>query len=134
MELYRRGEAWEFRAIRQGYDSGLAGLATDFGVDIEDDSEEAGERSLAALVAAPRSEELSSYPPRPGGRTAPSSGSRRRERARPARRRRCCHRSEEADDVPRTAREGHSPQAGREVPGGGPAGRAARTHSPDRST
>ncbi|MEV0180016.1 TerD family protein [Streptomyces sp. NPDC050625] len=37
-ELYRRGEEWKFRAIGQGYDSGLAGLATDFGVDIDDDA------------------------------------------------------------------------------------------------
>ncbi|MEU9591228.1 TerD family protein [Streptomyces sp. NPDC048193] len=31
-ELYRRDGAWRFRAVGQGYDSGLAGLATDFGV------------------------------------------------------------------------------------------------------
>ncbi|MFE3854502.1 TerD family protein [Streptomyces griseorubiginosus] len=40
-ELYRRGEDWKFRAVGQGYDSGLAGLATDFGVDIDDDAEAA---------------------------------------------------------------------------------------------
>ncbi|MFJ1651726.1 TerD family protein [Streptomyces sp. NPDC088337] len=40
-ELYRRGEQWKFRAVGQGYDTGLAGLATDFGVDIEDDAEAA---------------------------------------------------------------------------------------------
>ncbi|SES34521.1 TerD family protein [Streptomyces qinglanensis] len=39
-ELYRRGGEWKFRAVGQGYDSGLAGLATDFGVDIEDDAED----------------------------------------------------------------------------------------------
>ncbi|WP_416974362.1 TerD family protein [Streptomyces sp. 4F14] len=39
-ELYRRGEEWKFRAVGQGYDAGLAGLATDFGVDIEDDAGE----------------------------------------------------------------------------------------------
>ncbi|MFF9101666.1 TerD family protein [Streptomyces rubrogriseus] len=37
-ELYRRGEEWKFRAVGQGYDNGLAGLATDFGVDIDDDA------------------------------------------------------------------------------------------------
>ncbi|MFF5981446.1 TerD family protein [Streptomyces olindensis] len=41
-ELYRRGEEWKFRAVGQGYESGLAGLATDFGVDIEDDEAEPG--------------------------------------------------------------------------------------------
>ncbi|MFJ8113739.1 TerD family protein [Streptomyces sp. NPDC096132] len=39
-ELYRRGEEWKFRAVGQGYDTGLAGLATDFGVDVEDDAAE----------------------------------------------------------------------------------------------
>jgi stress response protein SCP2 len=38
-ELYRRGGEWKFRAVGQGYDTGLAALATDFGVDIEDDAE-----------------------------------------------------------------------------------------------
>ncbi|MEU6817757.1 TerD family protein [Streptomyces sp. NPDC046860] len=37
-ELYRREGAWKFRAVGQGYGSGLAGLATDFGVDIDDDA------------------------------------------------------------------------------------------------
>ncbi|MDT0573606.1 TerD family protein [Streptomyces sp. DSM 3412] len=37
-ELYRRAGEWKFRAVGQGYDSGLAGLATDFGVDIDDDA------------------------------------------------------------------------------------------------
>ncbi|CAL9527222.1 hypothetical protein SUDANB140_03977 [Streptomyces sp. enrichment culture] len=40
-ELYRRGEEWKFRAVGQGYDNGLAGLATDFGVDVDDDASEA---------------------------------------------------------------------------------------------
>ncbi|MFB7650513.1 MULTISPECIES: TerD family protein [unclassified Streptomyces] len=37
-ELYRRQEQWKFRAVGQGYDTGLAGLAMDFGVDIDDDA------------------------------------------------------------------------------------------------
>ncbi|MFF9072018.1 TerD family protein [Streptomyces sp. NPDC014735] len=32
--LYRRGGEWKFRAIGQGYASGLAGIAVDYGVDI----------------------------------------------------------------------------------------------------
>jgi stress response protein SCP2 len=39
-ELYRRGESWKFRAVGQGYETGLAGLATDFGIDVEDDAAE----------------------------------------------------------------------------------------------
>ncbi|MFC9358565.1 TerD family protein [Rhodococcus sp. NPDC057014] len=36
-EVYRRNGDWKIRAVGQGWDSGLAGLATDFGVDIDDD-------------------------------------------------------------------------------------------------
>jgi stress response protein SCP2 len=36
-ELYRRGGGWKFRAIGQGYSSGLVGLATDFGITVEED-------------------------------------------------------------------------------------------------
>ncbi|MFJ3514722.1 TerD family protein [Streptomyces sp. NPDC090131] len=39
-ELYRRGEDWKFRAVGQGYETGLAGLATDFGIDVDEDAEE----------------------------------------------------------------------------------------------
>ncbi|MCX5208027.1 TerD family protein [Kitasatospora sp. NBC_00240] len=38
-EIYRRGPEWKFRAVGQGYDTGLAGLATDFGIEIDDDAE-----------------------------------------------------------------------------------------------
>ncbi|MBF6546343.1 TerD family protein [Nocardia brasiliensis] len=33
-ELYRHGNEWKFRAIGQGYASGLAGIARDYGVNI----------------------------------------------------------------------------------------------------
>ncbi|GAC80377.1 MULTISPECIES: TerD family protein [Gordonia] len=33
-ELYRNGADWKFRAIGQGYASGLAGIARDFGVNV----------------------------------------------------------------------------------------------------
>lgn len=33
-ELYRHGNEWKFRAIGQGYASGLAGIARDYGVSI----------------------------------------------------------------------------------------------------
>lgn len=35
-EVYRRNADWKFRAVGQGYDSGLAGLATDFGISVDD--------------------------------------------------------------------------------------------------
>ncbi|WP_214408145.1 VWA domain-containing protein [Pseudonocardia lacus] len=46
-ELYRRGGGWKFRAVGQGYASGLAGLATDFGISV------AEEAPPAAAPAAP---------------------------------------------------------------------------------
>ncbi|HEY7815865.1 MAG TPA: TerD family protein [Nakamurella sp.] len=33
-ELYRHGTEWKFRAIGQGYSSGLAGIAKDYGVNL----------------------------------------------------------------------------------------------------
>lgn len=38
-ELYLRNGQWKFRAVGQGWDSGLAGLATDYGISVADDSE-----------------------------------------------------------------------------------------------
>jgi hypothetical protein len=35
-EVYRRGPDWKVRAVGQGYTNGLAGLATDYGVSIDD--------------------------------------------------------------------------------------------------
>ncbi|NMN98775.1 TerD family protein [Antrihabitans stalactiti] len=35
-ELYRRQGAWKFRAVGQGYATGLAGLARDFGITVDD--------------------------------------------------------------------------------------------------
>ncbi|MFI8088979.1 VWA domain-containing protein [Streptomyces sp. NPDC086080] len=46
-ELYRRQGAWKFRAVGQGYAAGLAGLATDFGITVDDPA------PAAAPVAAP---------------------------------------------------------------------------------
>ncbi|QII07003.1 stress protein [Rhodococcoides fascians A25f] len=39
LELYRRGEQWKIRAVGQGYADGLAGLATAFGISIDDDEQ-----------------------------------------------------------------------------------------------
>ena len=33
-ELYRNGGDWKFRAVGQGYASGLTGIAKDFGVNV----------------------------------------------------------------------------------------------------
>lgn len=37
LEVYRRGTVWKVRAVGQGYHDGLAGLARDFGVCIDDE-------------------------------------------------------------------------------------------------
>ncbi|MFV2120240.1 TerD family protein, partial [Streptomyces sp. Act-28] len=47
-ELYRRGERWKFRAVAQGYPTGLIGLATAFGISVDE-----GE-AAADAGAAPR--------------------------------------------------------------------------------
>ncbi|MEV8031238.1 VWA domain-containing protein [Streptomyces sp. NPDC086182] len=41
-ELYLRGGRWKFRAVGQGYDSGLAGLATDFGISVDEEPNASG--------------------------------------------------------------------------------------------
>ncbi|MFJ5634922.1 TerD family protein [Streptomyces goshikiensis] len=59
-ELYRRGEEWKFRAVGQGYETGLAGLATDFGIAVEESEE-------------PEQPEAAAEPPEPGGSVAPQA-------------------------------------------------------------
>ncbi|MFJ1747528.1 TerD family protein [Streptomyces sp. NPDC088116] len=49
-ELYRRQGNWKFRAVGQGYDSGLAGLARDFGISVDEPPEQT---ALAAPAPAP---------------------------------------------------------------------------------
>ncbi|MCL6286884.1 TerD family protein [Streptomyces sp. 43Y-GA-1] len=50
-ELYRRGEGWKFRAVGQGYPTGLIGLATAFGISV-DESEAANDSQDPAAPAA----------------------------------------------------------------------------------
>ena len=37
VEIYRRAGGWKVRAVGQGYDNGLAGIATEFGVQVDDE-------------------------------------------------------------------------------------------------
>ncbi|MFF0628925.1 TerD family protein [Streptomyces sp. NPDC004296] len=41
-ELYRRGDSWKFRALGQGYESGLVGLATEFGISVDENDAPTG--------------------------------------------------------------------------------------------
>ncbi|MFI6353485.1 TerD family protein [Streptomyces sp. NPDC050743] len=59
-ELYRRGEGWKFRALGEGYSNGLKGLATDFGISV-DESEGAEEPSAAQPL--PPEQPVSPEPP-----------------------------------------------------------------------
>lgn len=54
-ELYRRGDSWKFRAVGQGYPTGLVGLATAFGISVDDTeaSDEPGTDPSADLSADP---------------------------------------------------------------------------------
>ncbi|RAJ75796.1 MULTISPECIES: TerD family protein [unclassified Streptomyces] len=52
MEVYLRNGAWKARAVGQGYANGLAGIATDFGVSVEE-PEAAPAPAPAAPVTAP---------------------------------------------------------------------------------
>jgi stress response protein SCP2 len=51
-ELYRRGEDWKFRALGEGYSNGLRGLATDFGISVDEaeEAEQSGEAEEAEGV------------------------------------------------------------------------------------
>ncbi len=52
-ELYRRGEGWKLRAVGQGYSSGLAGLATDFGISVGEEEPPPAAAQAAPPVTAP---------------------------------------------------------------------------------
>ncbi|MFE8916244.1 TerD family protein [Streptomyces globisporus] len=51
-ELYLRQGAWRFRAVGQGYSTGLEGLATDFGISV-DEPQQAPPAPQASMPAAP---------------------------------------------------------------------------------
>jgi len=52
-ELYRRGEGWKFRAVGQGYPTGLIGLATAFGISVDDSEAGDGSEEPGAAAQAP---------------------------------------------------------------------------------
>jgi tellurite resistance protein TerA len=69
-EFYRRQGAWKFRAVGQGYDSGLEGLATDFGITV-DEPQQAPQAAPAATMPPPSGPPVHLPPPMP---TAPPAG------------------------------------------------------------
>ncbi|MFF0450088.1 TerD family protein [Streptomyces sp. NPDC004609] len=52
LQIYRRGTGWKIRAVGQGYADGLAGVATDFGIDVADDTAEGGTGTGAPAAPA----------------------------------------------------------------------------------
>ncbi|WP_240496585.1 TerD family protein, partial [Streptomyces torulosus] len=64
-ELYRRAGQWKFRAVGQGYASGLAGLATDFGISVDEEPTATPTASSSAMPAPP-------LPPMPAAPASPT--------------------------------------------------------------
>ncbi|MFG3321366.1 TerD family protein [Streptomyces sp. NPDC048171] len=62
-EFYRRQGAWKFRAVGQGYDSGLEGLATDYGISVDEPQQAPAPTPPAPAVTPP--------PPPPAAPPAP---------------------------------------------------------------
>ncbi|MFG2161936.1 TerD family protein [Streptomyces olivaceus] len=52
-EFYRRQGAWKFRAVGQGYDTGLEGLATDYGISVDEPQQAAPAAAPPTTPAAP---------------------------------------------------------------------------------
>ncbi|MFE9659486.1 TerD family protein [Streptomyces sp. NPDC005955] len=81
-ELYRRGDGWKFRAVGDGYSNGLVGLATDFGISVDESTPENGGAPEQPLPTSPQSsvpppapqepvtQPAYGYPPLPEGRPA----------------------------------------------------------------
>jgi stress response protein SCP2 len=53
-ELYRRGEGWKFRALGEGYSNGLKGLATDYGISVDESEAEPAAVSQPLPPAVPQ--------------------------------------------------------------------------------
>lgn len=73
-EFYRRQGAWKFRAVGQGYSSGLEGLATDFGITVDEPQHTAAPPAAAPAppVAPPVTMTPPTMPPPPVPPTAPT--------------------------------------------------------------
>ncbi|MEU0188334.1 TerD family protein [Streptomyces afghaniensis] len=70
-ELYRRGEGWKFRALGEGYSNGLQGLATDYGISV-DESEAMEETAAQPTTADPAQPTTSATAQQPPAASQPS--------------------------------------------------------------
>ncbi|MGC0332246.1 stress response protein SCP2 [Streptomyces sp. SAI-170] len=69
-ELYRRGDGWKFRALGEGYSDGLKGLATDYGISVDEgevaESSQASQFSQASSQASQSSQSSQGESPQAG--------------------------------------------------------------------
>ncbi|SEP71571.1 TerD family protein [Streptomyces radiopugnans] len=65
VEVYRRGGAWKVRAVGQGYANGLAGIATDFGVTVEEPAAPTTPSAPAVAPSAPAAPAAPAMPAAP---------------------------------------------------------------------
>ncbi|MFD3924969.1 TerD family protein [Streptomyces sp. NPDC058614] len=64
-EFYRRQGAWKFRAVGQGYSSGLEGLATDYGITVDEPQHAAPPAAPPVTMARPAAQPVPTPPPAP---------------------------------------------------------------------
>ncbi|MFE9024184.1 TerD family protein [Streptomyces sp. NPDC007808] len=83
VEIYLRNGAWKARAVGQGYANGLAGIATDFGVTVEEPAAPAAPPQPAMQppaapsappLATPPAPQAPAAPPAPPAPPAPGAG------------------------------------------------------------
>ncbi|MEU0298356.1 TerD family protein [Streptomyces sp. NPDC006175] len=70
-ELYLRQGAWKFRAVGQGYDTGLAGLATDFGISVDEPQQAPSPRQPQQAPPSRQPQRAPEPPARPAAPTPP---------------------------------------------------------------
>ncbi|MFH8242306.1 TerD family protein [Streptomyces sp. G6] len=73
VEVYLRNGAWKARAVGQGYANGLAGIATDFGVTVEEPATPAQPAAPAQPAPPARSHAATPPPPPAAAPTMPSA-------------------------------------------------------------
>ncbi|MGW0118430.1 TerD family protein [Streptomyces sp. NPDC003327] len=73
VELYRRDGSWKVRAVGQGWDTGLAGLASDFGIVVDDPGP--SPVRPPSVSAPPETQRMATAPPPPAyaPRVSPAS-------------------------------------------------------------
>ncbi len=75
VEIYLRGGVWKARAVGQGYANGLAGIATDFGVTVEEPAAQpAAQPAAPPAPPAAQAPVTPPMPPMPPAPPAPGAG------------------------------------------------------------